>query len=222
VEAYDFYQSKLAECDERIKSYMSEMENKKTGSPPASRKNKKGRRKNEPHFDLRQALYRITGVDLTQIDGIDTMTAMTVITEQGIDMSRFASEKHFASHLGLCPNHRITGERITKRRTRKVQSRAAKAFRLAAQSLHSSNTALGAFYRRMHARLGPAKAITATAHKLAKIVYRMLKYGEEYVAMGQRYYEEQYQQRLVTNLQRRAKELGYALTPLEPLQGCVS
>ena len=143
------------------------------------------------------------------------MTAQTVISEQGFDMSVFPSEKDFASHLGLCPNHRITGGKIIKRKTRKVQSRAAKALRLAAQSLHHSKTALGAFYRRLRARLGPAKAITATAHKLARLIYRMLKYGETYVDIGQEYYERQYRERLIQNLKRRARQMGYQLLNIE-------
>jgi len=153
----------------------------------------------------------MTGVDLTQIDGIETMTAQTVISECGFDMSVFATEKHFASWLGLCPNNQITGGKVRKRRTRKVQNRTARALRLAAQSLHSSKSALGAFYRRMRARLGAPKAITATAHKLAKLVYRMLKYGMDYVDSGQQYYENQYRERVIKNLTKRAREMGYAV-----------
>ena len=222
VEAYDFYQAQLAECDERIQNYMSQMEGKSAQTSPARPKKKQGRRKNQPYFDLRGELHRITGVDLTQIEGIDAMTAMTVVSEQGTDMSRFPSQKHFCSHLGLCPNNRITGGKVLKRRTRKVQSRAAKALRLAAQSLHSSKTALGAFYRRMRARMGPSKAITATAHKLARLIYWMLKHGQDYVEKGQNHYEEQYRQRAIKALKRRANDLGYVLSPLQSSEGCVS
>jgi len=153
----------------------------------------------------------MTGVDLTQIDGIETMTAQTIISECGFDMSRFATEKHFTSWLGLCPNNRITGGKVKKSRTRKVQNRVARALRLAAQSLHRSKSALGAFYRRMRSRLGAPKAITATAHKIAKLVYRMLKYGCDYVDSGQLYYEKQYRQRVLKNLTRRAREMGYGI-----------
>jgi len=139
------------------------------------------------------------------------MTAQTIITEQGIDMSAFPSEKHFASHLGLCPNHQITGGKIIKRKSRKVQSRAAKALRLAAQSLHHSKSALGAYYRRMRGRIGPAKAITATAHKLAKLIYRTLKHGQAYVDKGQEAYDKHYNERQLKNLARRARRMGCEL-----------
>jgi transposase len=213
VQLYDVFHAKISECDRQLEECLRQMEAKgnsaKSALKPTKRKHKP--RKNEPRFDLRSELCRITGVDLTRIDGIDAMTAQTVISEQGFDMSAFPSEKDFASHLGLCPNHRITGGKIIKRKTRKVQSRAAKALRLAAQSLHHSKTALGAFYRRLRARLGPAKAITATAHKLARLIYRMLKYGETYVDVGQEYYEQQYRERVIKNLKRRARQMGYQL-----------
>jgi len=132
----------------------------------------------------------------------------------GIDMGRFATEKHYSSWLGLCPNHQIPGGKVRKRRTRKVRNRAAQALRVAAQSLHKSKSALGAYFRRMPARLGPAKAITATAHKLAILIYRMLRYGMKYVDQGQQAYEKQYQQRTLQTLVKRAKQMGYAMVDL--------
>lgn len=214
LELYDIYQDKIADIDSQIQRYMSRLQPKSTPKQTLTlptKKTKRKRRKNQPHFDLALELQRLSGVDLTQIDGINAMTAQTIITEQGIDMSPFPSEKHFASHLGLCPNHQITGGKIIKRKSRKVQSRAAKALRVAAQSLHRSRTALGAFFRRMRAKLGPAKAITATAHKLAKLIYRMLKYGQDYVDIGQDAYEQQGQERLMKNLLRQAKKMGCEL-----------
>jgi len=139
------------------------------------------------------------------------MTAQTVISECGFDMSVFPTEKHFSSWLGLCPNNQITGGKVRKRSTRKVQNRAARALRLAAQSLHKSKSALGAFYRRMRARFGAPKAITATAHKLAVLVYRMLKHGMDYVDSGQKYYENKYRERVIKNLAKRVHEMGYAI-----------
>ena len=177
----------------------------------SGKKDKRKRRKNQPHFDLGSQLIEITGVDLTRINGIETMTAQTIVSECGFDMSSFPTEKHFTSWLGLCPNNRITGGKVRKRSTRKVQNRASVALRLAAQSLHNSKSALGAFYRRMRARLGAPKAITATAHKLARLVYRMLKYGMDYVDIGQQYYEKQYQNRVIKNLTKRAREMGYRM-----------
>lgn len=224
VELYDIYRVKIDECDDRIQQYMNTLQcksgsGKKKGTPPKASLRK--RRKNQPDFDLRGALYKTTGVDLTQIDGIDAMTAQTVISECGFDMSPFPSEKHFSSWLGLCPNNRITGGKVYGRRTRKVVNRASQALRLAAQTLHGSKTSLGAFYRRMRTRLGAPKAITAAAHKLAKLVYRMLKYGEDYVDQGQKYYEEQYKERVIKNLKNRAKQLGFQLVD-ESTGECVS
>ena len=134
-------------------------------------------------------MSRITGVDLTRIPGIDALTSQTVIAEVGIDVSAFPTEKHFVSWLALCPNHAITGGRVRRRKSRPSANRVATALRIAAQTLHKSKTALGAFYRRMRARLGAPKAITAAARKLAATVYRMLKYGEAFVERGQDAYE---------------------------------
>jgi len=214
LEIYDVYQDKIAECDRQIEEYMKTFEHKAEANDLESKlgkNNRTKRRKNQPNFDLRTRLFEMTGVDLTQIDGIETMTAQTVISECGFDMSVFPTEKHFTSWLGLCPNNQITGGKVRKRSTRKVQNRAARALRLAAQSLHSSKSALGAFYRRMRARLGAPKAITATAHKLAKLVYRMLKHGMDYVDSGQKYYENQYRERVIKNLTKRVREMGYAV-----------
>jgi transposase len=218
LELYDIYQQKIAQCDLQVDQYMATLEAKADPKELASKPKKRSktkRRKNEPHFDLRASLYRMTGVDLTLIDGIDAMTAQTIISECGFDMSRFPTAKHFASWLGLCPNNRKTGGKVFKTKTRNVRNRAADALRLAAQSLHSSKSALGAFLRRLRTRLGAPKAITAAAHKLAILVYRMLKYGEDYVDKGQWYYEEKYRHRVVNNIKQRAKTMGYALVSLE-------
>ena len=214
LEIYDVYQDKIAECDRQTEAYMKTFEHKAETNDlysKSGKNNRAKRRKNQPNFDLRTRLFEMTGVDLTRIDGIETMTAQTVISECGFDMSVFPTEKNYTSWLGLCPNNQITGGKIRKRRTRKVQNRTARALRLAAQSLHSSKSALGAFYRRMRARLGAPKAITATAHKLAKLVYRMLKHGMDYVDRGQQYYEDQHAKRVIKNLTKRAREMGYAV-----------
>lgn len=218
LELYDTYRLKIAECEQQIELSMATFEAKGDPKELASKSKKRGkttRRKNEPCFDLRASLYRMTGVDLTLIDSIDAITAQTVISECGFDMSRFPTEKHFVSWLGLCPNNCITGGNVFRSRTRKVRNRAAQALRMASQSLHHSESALGAFYRRMRTRLGAPKAITAAAHKLARLVYRMLKYGEDYVDKGQDYYEQQYRQRVLQNIKRRAKSIGYHLVSLE-------
>jgi transposase len=222
VELYDIYREKIAECDERLERYMATFETKADPKDLESKPKKKHRkmhRKNWPRFDLRAQLYRMTGVDLTLIDGIDVMTAYTVICECGYDMSAFPSEKHFASWSGLCPNNRITGGKVLRTKTRKVRNRVAVALRVAAQSLLRSQTALGAYYRRMRTRLGAPKAITATAHKLAILVYRMLKHGEDYVDKGKEYYEQRYRERRIRNLVRQARQMGCELLILEPDEG---
>jgi transposase len=167
------------------------------------------------HFDLHSELYRITGVDLTKINGIDVLTAQTIISEIGLDMSKWENEKKFCSWLALCPHNKITGGKIRDSRTKKIKNRATTAFHIAARSVGLSNSALGAYYRRMKGRLGAGPANTATAHKLARIFYSMLKYGEEFVDFGEDYYEKQYKERVLKNLQRRAKQFGFSLVPVE-------
>jgi transposase len=214
VELYDIYQEKMAACDGEIQRRMATFAPKADLKDlPPSRKGGKGRkrRKNQPHFDLRAEMFRMTGADLTQVDGIDTLTAQTALCECGHDLNAFPSEKHFTSWLGLSPNNRITGGKVRRTRTRRVQNRLANALRVAAQSLHHSRSALGAFYRRMKARLGPAKAITATARKLACQIYRLLKYGQDYVDPGERAYEQRYREQQMRLLKKRAQILGFEL-----------
>lgn len=212
-ELYEVFQSKIRECDKKVEEYLNRFEDK--GDPNQFKSKHKTRRKNEPHFELDRQLYRVTGVDLTAIDGISSLTAQTVISEIGFDVSDFPDEKHFASWLTLCPENRITGGKIKKRRTRKSGNRVATALRLAAQSLHNSKSALGAFFRRVKARLGTPKAITATARKLACLIYRMLKYGMAYVDDGQQQYEQRYQEQQLKSLQKRAAALGYGLVSVQ-------
>ena len=156
----------------------------------------------------------MTGVDLTRIDGVDAYTALKVISEIGTDMTKWPSAKHFASWLGLSPNNRITGGKVISSKTKPSANRAAAALRLAANALHRSDSALGAFLRRKKAQLGAPKAITATAHKLARLIYTMLRYGQEYVDAGAEHYERQYQQRALRAAKRRAAQLGYQLVPM--------
>jgi transposase len=219
LELYDFYQTKITECDRQIEAHMLTFDRKADPSDFDHKNNldtRRKSRKNQPRFDLTTRLIEITGVDLTRIDGIDALTAQTLVSECGFDMSAFPTEKHFASWLGLSPNNRITGGKIKKRSTRKVRNKAALALRIAAQSLHRSKSALGAFYRRMCAKHGAPKAVTATAHKLARLVYRMLKYGMTYVDRGQLHYENDYRQRSIHLLAKRARQLGYTIVPNPP------
>jgi len=179
--------------------------------PPAPRTPK--RRRNEHHFGARLPLFRVTGVDLTAIEGINEHTALVLLREIGTDMGHWPTEKHFAAWLGLCPLHKISGGKVLSRKVRPSANRAALALRLAASCLHHSHNALGAFFRRLKAHLGTPKAVVATAHKLARLVYRLLKHGEAYVAQGMEEYEQAYRERVVKHLIRKAKELGYQLLP---------
>ena len=211
AQLYDTYQEKIAECDRRIEAHLNTFEDRSDGGSVVRDPKKKKRQHNAPHLDLQTHLYRMTGMDLSKIDGIDGYTALKVISEVGLDMTRWPTVKHFTSWLGLCPGSEITGGKTLSSRTKPSANRAAAALRLAANSLHRSNSALGAFLRRKKAQLGAPQAITAIAHKLARLIYSMLKYGQEYVDAGQAYYESQYRERALRNLTRRAKELGYNL-----------
>ena len=217
LELYRFYQDKIAECDREIEAQLERFEDSSDGEPPAPN-GKKRNQKNAPRFDVQGQLYRMTGVDLTRIDGVDAYTALKVISETGTDMTKWPSAKHFASWLGLSPNNRITGGRVMSSKTKPSANRAAGALRLAANALHRSDSALGAFLRRKKAHLGAPKAITATAHKLARLIYSMLRYGQEYVDAGAEYYERQYQQRALRAAKRRAAQLGYQLVPMSDAQ----
>ncbi len=163
--------------------------------------------------DLRTHLYRISGVDFTAIDGLGILTVQTIISEVGLDPSRFPTVKHFTSWLGLCPCNRITGGKVKSSQTRLVVNPATNAFRMAAQTAGKSNSALGAFYRRLRSRLGTPKAITATAHKLARIFYRLWTTGGNYQDIGMDYYEQLTQERVINNLQKKALALGFELVP---------
>ncbi len=153
------------------------------------------------------------GVDLTRIDGVDVTTALAVISETGADMSRFPSVGHFTSWLGLCPGTKITGGKVMSGKTKRVANRASQALRLAAAALRSSQSALGAYFRRMCARMDKPKAVTAAAHKLARLIYTLLTKGQEYTDQGQDYYEERYRERVLRHLSQRAKQMGLKLVP---------
>ena len=213
LELYRVYQGKIAECDREIEARLERLKTAATASlrlPMA----KSAIRRTRPAFDVQSQLYRMTGVDLTRIDGVDGFTALKVVSESGTDMTKWESAKHFASWLGLSPNNRITGGKVMSSKTKPSANRAAAALRLAANALHRSDSALGAFLRRKKAHLGAPKAITATAHKLARIIYSMLRYGQQYVDAGAEYYERQYQQRALRAAKRRAAQLGYQLVPM--------
>jgi len=211
VELYDVHQKQIASCDTEIQAQLDGMKHKadKADLPPTKKRKTKG----SPNFDVRGELYEMTGVDLTQIDGLNESSVLKILAETGIDVSPWPTEKHFSSWMGICPGNKITGGKILSGKTKPSANRAAAAFRLAAFGLFNSKSALGAYFRRQRARLGSPKAITATAHKLARIFYNMLKNGTEYVDQGQDYYEKQYRDRVTKNLEKRAASLGFNLVP---------
>jgi transposase len=217
LELYDFYHHQIQACDSEIEQKYAAIkpvfDDDLSPSPPAQ---KKGRSKNEPDFDLHRYLFQITGIDLTQIDGLDVLTVQQIITETGTDMSAWPTVKHFASWLTLAPHNAISGGKLLHSHTQKSTNRAAQAFRMAAQSAGRSQSALGAFYRRIRAKHGAPIAITATAHKIARIFYYMLKNKQEYNDPGQDYYEQKYRERVIKNMERRAKDLGLELVPIQP------
>jgi hypothetical protein len=221
----DCYQPKIVECDTQIEAHLLTFDSQIEGSAPPlptpKRRPKKARR-HEPHVDLHTQLYRISGVDLTRIDGIAVRTAPTLIAEIGLEMSRWKREQHCASWLGLCPDNRISGGKGLTRGTHDVVNRAADALRLAAQNLLHSKSALGANYRRLRARLGAPNAITAMAHKLARLVYRLLKFGQQYVDKGLEHYEARFRQQRLQWLQRQARALNLPLVPNQPVPSPVS
>jgi transposase len=213
---YEFYQRQLRACAREIETCLRGLTDKSGGAAlPASARRPQQPRKNDVRFGARALLFRIAGVDLTAIEGISETTALVVLSEIGPDVSRFPTEKNFVSWLGLCPQHRGSAGKIFSRRVRRGANRAARALRMAAQGCHHAKNALGAFYRRIQGRCGGAKAVVATARKIAERVYRMLKYGQEYVRQAEHAYEEAYRQRTVKGLARKAKSLGYQLVPVE-------
>src|SRR5437870_1391034 len=206
-EAWQFTLGQVAKVDGQIALQLERMKCDRA-LPPLKPKARPKRRVNSPGFDVRAALYYVVGLDLTEIEGVSELTALTVISEIGPGVSRFASVKQFCSWLGLCPNWQKTGGRVKSSRTRRGVNRTAQALRKAAQSLHHSRGALGGFLRRMKGRLGAQAAVTATAHKLARIVYLALKHGMTYVRQGQEEYEAQMKEKQLKALKRKARQLG--------------
>jgi transposase len=213
LKLYEFYQRQLRECEKQIEACLRGLADKSQGKPLPANQRRRKPEKNEVRFGARSLLFRVAGVDLTQIEGISETTALVILSEIGLDMSKFPHEKNFVSWLGLCPLHRGSAGKIFRRRIRRGANRAARALRMAAQGCHHAHNALGAFYRRIQARGGGAKAIVATARKLAERVYRLLRYGQDYVRQSAEAYEQAYQLRLVKSLSKKAASLGYKLVP---------
>ncbi len=212
---WEKYQEVIGQLDGEIAAHLRTMR-RRTELPPLPPKTRlRGRKPHDPRFDVRTALYYATGIDLTAIEGIDELHALTLVSELGTDFTKWPTVKQFASWLGLCPNWRKTGGKVQSSRTRRGKNRAAHALRLAAWSLMRSSGALGSYLRRQRSRLGAPKAITATAHKLARIVYHLVRYGAAYVKETEEAYAGQVRERLERQLRRRAKELGFEVTKIE-------
>jgi transposase len=217
LELYDVYQAKVAACDGQIEAILTRL--RSSATPPVEKlpaARHKARSANAPAFEVREALHAILGVDLTQIHGLGPYLALKLVGECGTNLSAWPTAKHFTSWLGLAPHNKISGGKVLSSKTRRTSNRAATLLRLAATTVGRTDTALGAFFRRLSGRVGKAKAVTATARKIAVLFYNTLRHGMSYADPGASYYEERYRQRVLGNLQRRAKSMGFVLQQAEP------
>jgi transposase len=217
VALYDFYTQEILECDEEIERMYGETRpDWDSGELQPLTARKRGSHSKNARYDtekVRKHLKRVSGVDLSLVDGFGVSLAQTVILECGTDMSKFPTEKHFCAWLGVAPKHEITGGKILKNNVLKTKNRAGQAFRMAAQSVKQAECAFGVMYRRLRARLGPAQATVATAHAIARVVYRMLKYKVEYDPLSVNEYQKQYEEQQIKYMKKRAAKLGYQLLP---------
>ena len=216
-DGYEFCHKQMAECDRQLAQYLQQREDRSQSAPLPEEKRKgrlKKKKGNAPQFDLREGLFRMTGTDLTRIDGIDVMTATTVISEAGYDMSKWQTENHFVSWLRLCPDNRISGNKVIGKGRLPTNNPISIALKMAATTLRESKTYLGAQFRRLRTRLGAPIAIKAMAAKLARLVYRMLRYGMKYVDQGAAFYELRHRELQIKRLKSKAEKLGYRVTPI--------
>lgn len=215
IEAYEFFHNQVLKCEQNIEKICSTLikEDLNESVPIGTKalQNKTQYNRSPYSFDVREITYKMTGIDLTEIPGIDGNSVIKILSEVGTDMSAWPSAKHFCSWLGLCPGNKISGGKILSSRTKPSNNQAAKAFRLSANTLYRSKTSLGSYFLRIRSRLGAPKAITAAAHKLATILYTMLKHKKKYQELGAEYYDKKYRERVKKNLMKRASEIGYTL-----------
>ena len=204
---------KVSECARRIAAELQTFPNRAGDKEHEARPRKRGHKKNDIRFEATGPLFQALGVDLTRIPGIDVATALVVLAEIGVDVSKFPTEKQFASWLGLCPRDGKSNETTKKKAPRKGKNRLGQALRMAAQAVGRTQTVLGIFYRRIKSRIGGKGAVTATAHKLAVLIYRMLKHGTEYVAQALEDYQAKMTAEMLESLRRKAQALGMQLTP---------
>jgi len=213
---FDFYQQRVADCDAQIERTLQLLNaDKAKPEEPLAKPRCRTKQTNSLNFDVRPLLYQLTGMDLTQIHGIGPSVGLALIAECGTDLSRWPTEKHFTSWLTLSPGCKISGGKVLSSHTRKSNNRIAARLRLVATSVGRTDTALGAFYRRLAARIGKAKALTATARKIAILFYRAMRFGMRYEDPGADQYEQRYRERVVKQLQRRAAHFGFALQPMK-------
>jgi len=217
VALYDFYQTQVDECDAEIERALAGLNaDRESPASPLPEPRHKTKQPNAVNFDTRPLLYQLTGVDLTQIHGIGPYLALRLIGECGTDLSRWPTAKHFTSWLTLSPGCKISGGKVLSAHTRKTTNRVTAHLRLAAVTVGRTNTALGAFYRRLAARIGKAKAVTATARKIAVLFYNAMRFGMAYHDPGADHYESRYRERVVKQLHRRAAEFGFTLQEAAP------
>lgn len=219
LELYEFHHTKVAECDVEIEAALRELNSSRPMPDAPIPKIRHARGRNEPAFDVRTSLYRFLGADLSQIHGFGPYTVLRLIAECGDDMRKWPTVKHFTSWLCLAPGNKISGGRLLSSKTRRSSNRAAALLRMAAINIGKTHTALGSFYRRLGARAGKAKAVTATARKLAVLYYNALRFGMTYADPGEDFYEQRYQERVVHQLHRRARQMGFALVPANSTAG---
>lgn len=214
LELYDFYQHEVSECDQQIEVVLNSLViGTEAPAEPLPKPRHTTRQPNAVDFDTRPLLYQITGTDLTQIHGIGPYLALRLVSECGTDLSRWPTVKHFTSWLSLSPGCKISGGKVLSSRTRRSSNPIAAHLRLAAVTVGRTSTALGAFYRRLSARIGKAKAVTATARKIAVLFYNIMRFGKTYKDPGADYYEAAYRDRVVKQLHRRAANFGFRLEP---------
>lgn len=217
---FESYQERIADCDVQIEKTLQALNvDKAQPEEPLAKPRSRTQQTNALSFDVRSLLYQLTGIDLTQIHGIGPSVALTLIAECGTDLSRWPTEKHFTSWLTLSPGCKISGSKVLSSHTRKRNNRIAARLRLVATAVDRTETALGAFYRRLATRIGKAKALTATARKIAILFYRAMRFGMQYADPGADQYEQRYRERVIKQLQRRAANFGFTL---QAVQACVS
>ena len=211
---YRFHHQQITECDQELQVELAKFANRAGEKTRTSKPRKWGRKSNAIRFEAKGPLFQALGVDLTKIEGIEVGTALVILAEIGVDVSRFPTEKHFASWLRLSPTQDESNKTKRRRGHRKGKNRVTLALRLAARSVGRTMTPLGLFYRRIRSRIGGLGAVKATAHKLACLVYRMLKYGEEYVTQSMEEYEAKMKANVLKALERKAAAMGFQLSPL--------